>query len=410
MPPPPEPAPIEGTPERTPERTLAELVAQGRTVTATECLILLAELAHGEQARVAAGERPGRLEPESVVVLGPSAPYARPGPTLDSGSTVPGLVAVGWFALTGVRIGPATAPRRGATIVTTAGPALGPILVDALGGALSLDDMAARLDAARAELASAARPGALTRGAARHRSGPVDDQGSAHLPFPIIVAASLLLAVVAGLLVWWGHRGADAAGPSSASQTNASAPTLEPALGAGSGRQQTVTSSAPTGPARSSSRPTTGTATASGASSSASSSAAQDPISLLRSDPKSVLQGVIEARTAAVVALDAAALAQAELPDSPAWRADRALITQVVAAGSRYEGLTLTVTSASVRSATVESAVLDAVIDRSAYAVVGPRGRQEVAATVGRTLQYGLQWSGSAWRLVEVVDPLEPTG
>ena len=46
MPPPPEPAPIEGTPERTPERTLAELVAQGRTVTATECLILLAELAH----------------------------------------------------------------------------------------------------------------------------------------------------------------------------------------------------------------------------------------------------------------------------------------------------------------------------------------------------------------------------
>ena len=131
---------------------------------------------------------------------------------------------------------------------------------------------------------------------------------------------------------------------------------------------------------------------------------------MLRSDPKSVLQGVIEARTAAVVALDAAALAQAELPDSPAWRADRALITQVVAAGSRYEGLTLTVTSASVRSATVESAVLDAVIDRSAYAVVGPRGRQEVAATVGRTLQYGLQWSGSAWRLVEVVDPLEPTG
>jgi hypothetical protein len=401
----PEPAPTEGTPERAPERTLAELVAQGRTFTATECLIMLAELAHGEQDRVTAGERPGRLAPEAVVVLGPSAPHARPGPTLDSGTTVPGLVAVGWFALTGVRFATATAPRRGATIVATAGPTLGPILVDALGGALSLDDMVARLDAARAEVTTAARPGPLTRGAARHRSSGPGDQESTHLPFRVVAAASVVLAVVAGLLVWWGNRGTENTGPASASPTTAVAATLEPALVVGSAQPLATSPAAPASPVGPPAPPTA-TTTGSGT----SSSAPKDPVALLRADPATVLQGVIGARTAAVVALDPAALARAEVPDSPAWTADRALITQVVAAGARYEGLSLTVTSASVRSVSADSAVLDAVVDRSAYVVVGPSGRQEAGAKAGGMLQYGLRWSGSAWRLVEVVDPLEPTG
>ena len=414
MPPPPEPAPSEHPPGGPPERqehTLADLVAQGRAFTATECLILLAELAHGEQVRVTAGEPPGRLDPESVVVLGPDAPLARPGPGHDPASTVWGLVAVAWFALTGARLDTATAPRRGATVIATAGPTLGPILVDALGGALSLDEMSGRLDAARADLASATRAGALTRAAVKHRGGAPKERGSARLPFRVIVAASLVLAVAAGLVVWWGHRGADPAAPTNASPSAAA--TLEPALGRGTGKGPVASTSGSgaTTPSPQDTSPSPSTAaTMTSSTSGSTSSQVQGPAAALRADPRGVLARVIDARTAAVVALDAAALAQTEVPDSPAWTADRALITQVVAAGARYEGLSLTVVSASVRTVSGTSAILEAVVDRSAYVVARSSGRQEVAAKPGRTLEYALTWSGSAWRLVEVIDPLEPRG
>ena len=115
------------------------------------------------------------------------------------------------------------------------------------------------------------------------------------------------------------------------------APTLEPALGAGSGRQQLSRHRPRPGPPdrhpgqprgrRPRRAPHRAPHRARGA----------GPHLVAAVGPQIGAPGVIEARTAAVVALDAAAWPRRS-PRLPAWTADRALITQVVAAGSRYEG------------------------------------------------------------------------
>jgi hypothetical protein len=129
-------------------------------------------------------------------------------------------------------------------------------------------------------------------------------------------------------------------------------------------------------------------------------------------DPVAALQRVADVRATALVAADPVLLASAEPTGSSAYENDVRTVTRLREQGQRYAELSFTVRSAEVLSAGPAAVVLRAVVDRSAYSVVGAgtvgadsAGNQAVGPGPGVPLRYSLSGTDGAWRLTDVGPP-----
>ncbi len=108
-------------------------------------------------------------------------------------------------------------------------------------------------------------------------------------------------------------------------------------------------------------------------------------------------------REQVVTDLDVAALAELDEPDSPAYHRDRGLLEEMIASGRRYEGVDLTVRTASLERASDRLVVLRTTTDEGAYTVIGPRGEVErFPALYGQQTDLVLVWDRDAWRVRDV--------
>lgn len=125
--------------------------------------------------------------------------------------------------------------------------------------------------------------------------------------------------------------------------------------------------------------------------------------SAAREAPRRLVQELTDLRRAMVVELDDSALAALNEPGSPAAERDRDLVDELRASGARYRGLTMTVRSASLQSTDGDGAVVRAVVDESAYEVVGADGsRTPRPARRGQEVDLVLVWHDGAWRVRDV--------
>ncbi len=122
--------------------------------------------------------------------------------------------------------------------------------------------------------------------------------------------------------------------------------------------------------------------------------------------PVGVLQRLADSRAAALIAADPVVLVGAEPRGSSAHEADARTIARLREQRQRYVELSFSVRSAEVVTIAPTEAVLNAVVDRSAYGVVGEDGStQRVEAGAGVPLRYTLTLGDGGWRLTEVGPP-----
>ena len=139
-------------------------------------------------------------------------------------------------------------------------------------------------------------------------------------------------------------------------------------------------------------------------------------------DPVAALQRLADVRATALMAADPVVLASAEPTGSSAYENDVRTVTRLRDQAQRYADLSFTVRSAEVVSVGPTTVVLRAVVDRSAYLVVGAGGAGAGAVATGATatggggsqsigpgpgvpLRYTLSATDGAWRLTEVGPP-----
>ncbi|MGV1030506.1 MAG: hypothetical protein ACOYBU_18675, partial [Dermatophilaceae bacterium] len=126
------------------------------------------------------------------------------------------------------------------------------------------------------------------------------------------------------------------------------------------------------------------------------------PAEQIRADPAGVLAALAGARAAALTGADATALRQADAPESPMYRSDTALLATLAASGCSYAELSFQVRRAEWVSGDDATALLRAVVDRSAYRVVGPGRSDAVGAQPGTSYTYELAVVDAAWRIVTI--------
>ena len=139
-------------------------------------------------------------------------------------------------------------------------------------------------------------------------------------------------------------------------------------------------------------------------------------------DPVAALQRLADVRATALMAADPVVLASAEPTGSSAYENDVRTVTRLRDQAQRYADLSFTVRSAEVVRVGPTTVVLRAVVDRSAYLVVGAGGAGAGAVATGATasggggsqsigpgpgvpLRYTLSATDGAWRLTEVGPP-----
>ena len=116
-------------------------------------------------------------------------------------------------------------------------------------------------------------------------------------------------------------------------------------------------------------------------------------------DPVAALQRLADVRATALMAADPAVLASAEPTGSSGYENDVRAVTRLRDQAQRYADLSFTVRSAEVVRVGPTTVVLRAVVDRSAYLVVGAGGAGAGAVATRRD-GYGrgrepVDWSGS---------------
>lgn len=121
------------------------------------------------------------------------------------------------------------------------------------------------------------------------------------------------------------------------------------------------------------------------------------PIEQLRRDPDRVLQQLVDARARAWTD-GTDYLAHAMVVDSAAYRRDRADLSVAERAGARYAGIDFTVRDVRVRSGDDDHATVEAVVDRSAYRVVGSSTVQ-APARPGQRVTLTLDHTRGGWRI-----------
>jgi len=129
------------------------------------------------------------------------------------------------------------------------------------------------------------------------------------------------------------------------------------------------------------------------------------PVALLQADPGTVVQGLADARAAALMAADPTRLLLAETPGSSAHTTDLATLQTLTAQQQRYADLVFHVRSAEVVRVDSRSAQLLAVIDRAVYTVAGPGTvRQKLPAQEGRAYRYALSLGPDGWRITDITE------
>jgi serine/threonine protein kinase len=131
----------------------------------------------------------------------------------------------------------------------------------------------------------------------------------------------------------------------------------------------------------------------------------RSPVAQLQADPASVVQGLADARAAALMSGDPARLLMAQVQDSSAYATDVTTLNTMRSQGQRYADLVFHVRSAEIVRVDAKSAQVLAVIDRAVYTVVGPgTARQQLPAQEGRAYQYVLSLGPQGWRIIDILE------
>lgn len=118
--------------------------------------------------------------------------------------------------------------------------------------------------------------------------------------------------------------------------------------------------------------------------------------------PRGSAQALADARAAVWTSGDSSRLDTVDAPGSDAWADDAQRVGEAGTGGWRYEGVRFTVRSATVVAHTTTTARVQVVLDSAAYAVVGPRGREQRPAAFGRRLVLDLVLTARGWRVSRV--------
>ncbi len=128
-----------------------------------------------------------------------------------------------------------------------------------------------------------------------------------------------------------------------------------------------------------------------------------DPVSSAAPEISRVFVDLVNARARALTDRSTAALVAADAPGSKQRATDVSIIQALLSADERYVGLSFTVATVEGVSLDGATAVVRAVVGRSAYRVIGPGGHdQHVPADPGAVLVYSLVQVDGAWRLADV--------
>ncbi len=119
-------------------------------------------------------------------------------------------------------------------------------------------------------------------------------------------------------------------------------------------------------------------------------------------DPRGTAQALADARAAVWTSGDSSRLDSVDAPGSDAWADDAQRVDEAATGGWRYQGVRFTVRSATVVAHTATTARVQVVLDSAAYAVVGPRGREQRAAATGQRVVLDLVHTTPGWRVSRV--------
>ncbi len=123
-------------------------------------------------------------------------------------------------------------------------------------------------------------------------------------------------------------------------------------------------------------------------------------------DPHGLMVALSTLRAEVMASRSLTALARLDAPGSDALAQDRTLLRSLAASGQNWQGVALTVTSARTVSHTPERATIDAVVETAAYRVVDASGRvQQRPAVAGEELRFELSWAERRWRVESITSP-----
>lgn len=126
----------------------------------------------------------------------------------------------------------------------------------------------------------------------------------------------------------------------------------------------------------------------------------------VREQPQVVIQALTDLRVRALTERKVASLVSVHVKGSPSFDLDAGMIAELLAAGQRYDGLSMTVDRAEHVSGGPTRAVIRARVDLGAYAVVSSQGSPvREAAVIGDVLDFTLVWQPDGWRIESVSEP-----
>ena len=115
----------------------------------------------------------------------------------------------------------------------------------------------------------------------------------------------------------------------------------------------------------------------------------------LSPDPVALMRELSRERARVMSSADPAQLPALDVPGSPAWKADAALLEQVRSTGQRFVGVAFTVRTARVLRTSAAAASVAAVVDTAPYTVEGPGDTvTQRPAVRGVEMRFDLRWSG----------------